>query len=647
MKIYLRIILSAFIAMIPWLSEAQSIKTDFDKKIILVDSLNLPKNTSLQTLLSYLPELLQRPGDYILSNYDVQIDGMSIGSTTDAALSELQVIDIERIEVSESPMKSYNNNGQGGTIDIIPRTDKEKNLWGTAGASTSNPLDFSPKVNIAYRKGRLMVRGIILAEVYNNDHFSEQSTFNNGSFVQLDRTENKENFRTHMARAYIRYALSEKDNIKLNVSENYLYDKTSHITNHDESLSNEIKNTGSNMRAQLTFEHKGKKSLFTSETQFAYNPGCMNYNALDGGHHSDTRTRSVSGKIEYEQALLSGDSKNLKLTLGTTYNNTFLTETVGTSNTISVNAQDIEAKHKSRMYHLMPYICFEGGFGKLRVKAVAEYQYLKKDIDRIAKPYSDVTSDFTGQLMGEWHFDAHNNLRLIVDRKLQRPSDEQIYPYVMFSTERMGYVQGNPELLPMMSHEVKLDYIADRKWNNANSMLFNVGMSYNHLSDIVGEKLPQQPDTQSGLLGSTLQYVSFANEGKCDIASANLMTIYSYKAFSLAATGNIYHKMEDEKDHYTYYNVSVHPYFNLKDGWHGGMKLTYYSKVDQTDGYLGDCATTSISIGKAWKSLFVYVSENVTIQKSVRDVTFSGNQRIEKSYELTPNSVTAGIKYIF
>lgn len=57
----------------------QAIETYFDKKIIHTDSLNLPRNTNAFNLISLLPELLQRPGGNILSNYNILIGGMSVG----------------------------------------------------------------------------------------------------------------------------------------------------------------------------------------------------------------------------------------------------------------------------------------------------------------------------------------------------------------------------------------------------------------------------------------------------------------------------------------------------------------------------------------------------------------------------------------
>lgn len=113
---------------------SQAIETSFDKKIIHTDSLNMPRNTSASGLLTLLPELLQRPGNFLLSNYDIQVEGMSVGDAADVALYQMQMVDIEKIEVVESPLSSYQNNGQGGSINIILRSAGKDNdrLWGSA-----------------------------------------------------------------------------------------------------------------------------------------------------------------------------------------------------------------------------------------------------------------------------------------------------------------------------------------------------------------------------------------------------------------------------------------------------------------------------------------------------------------------------------
>ena len=58
------------LASMPGWCAAQSITTDFDKKVIKTDSLNMPENTSMNTLLKVLPELLQRPSCIVFNFFN-------------------------------------------------------------------------------------------------------------------------------------------------------------------------------------------------------------------------------------------------------------------------------------------------------------------------------------------------------------------------------------------------------------------------------------------------------------------------------------------------------------------------------------------------------------------------------------------------
>ena len=117
----------------------QAIEVSLDKKVIYADSLNLAPNTDVATMLSLLPELLERPGWSSITHYDIKIQGISVGNASDVTLYQLRLNDIEKIEISDSPVSSYLNNGQGGSIDITLREplSRERKTWGSAAVSAA------------------------------------------------------------------------------------------------------------------------------------------------------------------------------------------------------------------------------------------------------------------------------------------------------------------------------------------------------------------------------------------------------------------------------------------------------------------------------------------------------------------------------
>lgn len=115
------------------------VEVSYDRKVIHTDSLALPSSINVGALLRLLPELLARPGDNTLSNYEVQIDGVSVGEAADDVLSIVQLEDVKRLEVNNSPTMSDLNNGQSGSINIWlrPLASKPQGVSGTTSLGAS------------------------------------------------------------------------------------------------------------------------------------------------------------------------------------------------------------------------------------------------------------------------------------------------------------------------------------------------------------------------------------------------------------------------------------------------------------------------------------------------------------------------------
>lgn len=142
---------------------AQVYTIDFNNKVVKTDGLNMPPNTSVYSIIAMIPEMLQRSGVGYLENYEVKINGMSVGDVSDVALHQLQIVDVDKIEISESSTSGYTKNGQAGSINIVLR-DKPaegKKLWGSLGLSASYPLDLAPQGLIGYSDGKFKVRGVL------------------------------------------------------------------------------------------------------------------------------------------------------------------------------------------------------------------------------------------------------------------------------------------------------------------------------------------------------------------------------------------------------------------------------------------------------------------------------------------------------
>lgn len=655
----LRYTLLLAVAMLSLNSFGQELVTDFDKKVIYTDSLNLPENVSALTLINMLPELIQRPGNFIVTNYDVQIEDMSIASAVDVVLSQLHIQDIEKMEVSESPVTSYQKNGQGGAINFVLRSKGKENpnQWGSAGFAVASPLDIAPQVTIGYKNEKFMVRGIVLGELTNSSSDTQTLTYNNGAFAGQSNTVAEGRFRTELARAYMEYNITDKDVVKLNLSEIYTYNRTNTITDFNPGSLMTQRQKSTDLRAFLKYQHKTSRSTITVQAEYNYVPNRQETDVKDRYQSDgDVKNSILAGKLEYKTFLFKshtadGMLKQGEVSLGSNFNGAFGDQTTQINDLVNLTPVE-KIIPQNNTYYVMPYLKFTGTFGKLRLQAMGEFQHYKYEVKRLAgteKDFSAISNDFTGCLVTEYRFTPDNTLRLMFDRKLQRPTSDQLFPYRLYDADQGQYVQGNPKLTPTMIHQVSLDYIGLYRWDATRRLTYNIGVSYNNITDIVNSQTTKSSGATGGL-GATQKYLYFENHGSNNIASANLMALYTYKAFSLSAAGNIYHKMQDAalgKDHYTYYNLSVLSYFKLKEGWHGGACLLYYSKVAQKNASIGDCAIMEMTVGKTWGKFFVYLAETVSFAKNCTDESHDGNTCTIRNYNMYPNTVSAGIKYTF
>lgn len=637
---------------------AQAIKTDFDKKVIMTDSLNLPSNIRAITILSILSELLERPSQSLVSNYDIQIEEMSVGSATDVALSQLQIVDIEKIEITESPISSYKKNGQGGSINLVLRSAgrNNKKVWGSIGSSLTKTTGLDPQFSIGYKNDRFMIRGILMGDTENRNSDSQTVVFNNNIFESNSVNEKEKKFKTQVASAFMQYELSKHDVLKLNVSETYTNSKEYETVDFNYPHTTTLKSSNTNIQAQIKYEHDDNVGKLIANLQYGYMPRSDDY--LYPSHYDYTdelESHHLSGKLAYKLYLLNrvndkGIRQNANLEVGSNFNVVYTDENTKLQDKLhSDYATEFVINPTDNSFYYMPYLSFDCSFGKLRLKSSFEFQRLKYDIKQSVTSFVDASNTITGKLMAEWHFSPHKNLRLILNRSLERPKNEQLYPYKYFSPKDVEYINGNSELTPMLTHEIAIDYIADYNWDSCNSLIINAGASINKVTDIINKVYPSKVPSNGGF-GTILNYATFENSGSDIVGSANFMALYSYKSFSLSFTGNVYNKLQEndnKSNHHTYYNLSIFPHFKLKDGWHGGAQLTYSSKVDQADGTLGDCAIANIGVGKAWKNFFVYLTQTMPFDTRTKDIKVSGAKRTEKSYMMVENEVSLGFKYTF
>jgi len=613
-----------------------AIQIETDKKILNMDLLGLPESATILEALSILPELLTRNEEVILNNYDVKIDGFSLGVAYEGTLSQIRIGQVERIEISESPIDSYKNNGQGGSIDIILRP-KHEGFSGEASLATYSLFDIKPMALLAYNKNGLTLRGIAEFEHY---HPLNVVSFSQGlnddrqfPYTQADTSDRK--YWNETVRLMMEYHPSEKDEFKLRFSESYVWDDKDLISDIKRGDLFEIKNktyTGRRFSLDVnsSFKHTfSSGSNFLFETTYSHSPN--DENTVISGYQkvgSQDLNTSIAGKAEYGHHIKTKNAQNFtNLVFGVNvnfstnekYDNLFFEFRPDEGNIIN------SVVHT---WFISPYAKYDAKLGKWRLKAELEYQdfnYIVRGIGN--ERFTKKRGDITGKIMAGWQFNPNNHIQLILDRKLERPDGAMLYPFMTYNPDENRYEYGNADLIPMTVNEISLDYITNIT-KGPHNIILNGKVSYMTVFDML-------TPVQYKLLPEEKKYITYENKGENHIVSGEVSAVYRVGCMTLSFSGNIYnnHMVDDEsEDNYTYYNLSLFPTFHFKHDWEASAKALYHSRVTTSETEIGSATTLTLYAGKSWKKLTVSAIGIIPLNGKSVDYTQEEDFMLKKTY---------------
>lgn len=613
-----------------------AIEIETDKKILHVEQFKLPESATILEVLSIMPELLNRSEETILGNYDVKINGFSLGSTFEGTLSQIRLGQVEKIEISESPLDSYRNNGQGGSINIVLKPLNE-GVSGEASLAAFSMFDIKPMAIFGFKKNGLTLHAIAEFDYYRPHNLTSATQGFNGvgsvPYEQRDSTSRR--YLNETVRLLIEYKPSDDDVFKLRLSEFYTKDDLNQISDIKKGdvftktdKSSYAKKFGINMNT--SFKHTfASKSTLMIEANYAHTPSEESFYVIDYRTvTSDNLVGMTSGKIEYEQPFKLANPDNfLKLFVG--FNTNF------TSNEKYDNLEFLSHPDESEImnsvvhtWFLSPYLKFDAKLGDWRLKAEVEYQ----DFNYQVRGYGNIKfkqkrRDLTGKAMAGWQINDNNHLQLILDRKLDRPNGALLYPYLAYDADDDRLEIGNPDLTPMIINEVSLNYISN--WaKGRHSFVFNGKLRYMNVSDLI---VPVKTVTVAGLPCYTA-----INEGVNNILAGEAVLFYSFGNLGISLVGNIYNNHQsangDFKDKYTYYNISLYPTLKLAKEWDIATKFTYHSAVKQQYAEIGPATTLMLTVGKNWNRFSLHLMGVAPLNGQSVDISQGADITLKKTY---------------
>ena len=609
-----------------------------DKKIIHLTGTVLPEDTPVQYILQIMPELIKR-GDLNFSNYDLQLDGKSVGASRDNILSMLDIKDLDKIEISTSSVSTQQKSGMSGAINFVTRTPNE-GLEGEETMEATTIPNIMPNAEIMYKKGKLELTGYGNMQYYNpKQEKTYTSIFKNST--DIGRIQDNFRYTQATARVNAKYSFTEKDELK-----GWLL-----------------------LSSSKEYEQQTQEYARTISGLTPLGPGWSYFSVMNDTSYSDNRVRILNVLAEYKHTF----GEDHKLTVSAGYQ---LDREDKCANYVIPNTLDAEVKydvplfiqdgHKLQMKLALNYTgkiveTDDAGSSSLYLSPLAEFKYTTDKwtvigaaryqmYDRYysykenlrSKDFSSIEHDIIGNVNALWQFEPHKAVRFTLSRNLLRPSDEMLYPELVWYQSKKEWIMGNPKLSRAYLHTIEADYIMD--WERKGRYFtFNAGLQYNRADDLI--QTVRKHDDESGTF-----YNTFINSGKNDILATNLLLTYNYEIFSFAVAGNLFCNFKKEngvRNYYNFFNLSFSPIFNFEGGWNLSGKMVYNSAVLQAESELGDCLLATIRLDKKYRQWLFHVELNDIFDYKSSDYTNVNDNNVSVNYDMYRRYFGIGATYQF
>lgn len=639
--------------------QSQSGKDDYTQKAILkvntgnksiqVDKLNLPASTPIKDALAYLPELVNRKNEYIAANYDIQIEGVSVGDARDATLSQLHIADVKVIEVNENSLNSVTTFGQGGSINIILK-ESDKSLSGSATLDAAYVPDYVGGLLLNHKTKKWSVKAFGNVEYYKPENFkesTEQFGFNDESI------ESGQRFFSESTQVSAKYQPTGTDVFKFHFSNVILDQKknNSYLDNNVLNYKEDITINTCNINTMAEYTHQfTNKSSFSAFVRYSYVPETVmsNIHIPEGSDLNyfitdyNVKAHNLHIKCDYTLPLIkTTEEKSLALNTG------LLTSVRNSDNgALRVGENYGSAKlSKENNYFLRPYVVLEGKYKSLSFNGMADFQHYRYKIGMNDKTdFNTVQNNVTGMANTMWSINKRNGLRLSYNHSINRPSGPQLFPYMISDPQNAIMVQGNPNLKPYKIDNVDLDYMLNL--SNADHVLtFNIGADYSYAHDLIKTYSVKLPEIEDSTIG-------YDNYGSFNIYRGDLMAYFSKGIFSISLTTNFYMGYDTEgngENDFTHFNISLTPSLNFKSGWNGSASVYYNSKIENDYYVAGDLCYANFRLGKTWKRWNVHIFSLINFNDKAIDRRYDSNGKIlaQKNYDYMKYEVGVGTRFIF
>lgn len=560
-------------------------------KHIYLNKLDFSPNMTILELLQLFPEMTTRGSNDVLNNYTIIMEDNSLGIIRDEILYQMTIGELKEIIICDNPSAAYDNNGVGGTIELIPK-DLSNGLSGNVQLDVATLQDVLFSTNINHKKNNLVIRSFIKGEYYNFTDFTRHRSFFN-STLTLDHS----NYinpvgGSELAKISVEYTPSSKDAISFSLWEN-----------------------------------------FRMETQNSYE---ISHDLLVGYYFDTSRTRSVGTLAKFNYTHLFSPYHKIQYFANYSFSNQW------NNYNISDFKYDISHQLSSGLQYIADFIHLEKHH--LQMVTGLNFSYLKNLLGKPFKPQFNSTNinpllefrytysdKLYARIGGQYYCDIYQKIDML--NKIKEHDDYLI--------------SGEVNYTPKGGHTLRLSGIRDRL------SMTNGEKTGDIVSGDISYIL--QKSIQKHFINFTvgLQYdnVNLLSNNEYNIYSFKLGLVWQYHWLCLSLSGHVFDnstfRNDKSEDYHSYYNLRLMPIFTLPKGWSISADFMYNSKLITRLNVEGDYFFCSLRISKKINQWSVRADISDPFHYMTHNSNYTNGYGIFSDYYPYHRYINLGVSYNF
>jgi len=489
-------------------AKKEMIQTNLDKKVFNIEhALNTAGGSAVDALQNIPSVQVDFDGNVSIrgsSNITILIDGRPSNMT----LEQIPAASIESIEVITNPSAKYDPDGMSGILNVVLKKKKEFGFNGmvsaNVGAGNLDPKWYFGKnslnANLNYKYNKLNVT--FSADSRNmGNHFSGNMirtiTQNNSTFTQSTDGSFNGSFQNY--KLGLDYTFNKKNSIALNATYGRRFHNRSFLTSnksmfgditvldYDQTADSKDKNNSYEFAGNYkkTFDTKGKEwtiDLFLSnnkgdDSSFNIKNNFSPYSLITYQNNYTTDTRqTINALTDFVTPIGNGG----RLETGIKYSRKSTSSNYSLYNGLRPDSLTLDVTQINDFENtenlLAGYAIYSNSiWTKLKYQVGLRYEYANNTFDLKSQtvPY-DKNKTYSNPFPTahiRYEFSENNALQLSYSRRVSRPNNRQLNPFIDFS-DSLNLSQGNPTLNPEFVDSYEFTHYWIHNGTSINTTLF-------------------------------------------------------------------------------------------------------------------------------------------------------------------------------